>query len=182
MFTLLPSIYFVAVHYIRRWNSPYYYEEENSIKEEEEKQQEQNKSFDTQTQIKPSNDLSLIESDANLLLNTNPPISNDISKQLTRSESPKKNGYLIPTNDEDEQHKTIKLRAKKSHHSSSLLNVERRKTFTGNLTEDDIVYLMNETGFTREQILLWYSDFLVCNRSNLNIKHCHICAAFCVLA
>ena len=33
MFTLLPSLYLVAVHYIRKWHTPYYYEE-NQINEE----------------------------------------------------------------------------------------------------------------------------------------------------
>lgn len=161
MFTLLPSIYLVAVHYIRRWNAPYYYEE-NPARQEEEAEQQQKKSFDIPIQIETSNDALLsIESDGNLLQNT-PQISNDISQQLTRSESSQKNGYLPHTNNDEknDKHKKVKLRAKKSNRSSSLLNVERRKTYTGNLTEDDIVYLMNETGFTREQILLWHSDFL----------------------
>jgi hypothetical protein len=150
MFTLLPSLYLVAVHYIRRWHSPYYYEENNA--------EEEKKIFDT----KPSNDKQLIENiDDTLQSNDQSLISHH--QQLSRSNSLDKNGYLSKvTNDEDDQCK-VKLRAKKSNRSSSLLNTDRRKTYTGDLTEDDIVYLMNETGFNREQILLWHSDFLVCN-------------------
>ncbi|CAF1688819.1 unnamed protein product, partial [Adineta ricciae] len=54
----------------------------------------------------------------------------------------------------------LKLRARKPLRSSSLLNVGRQKTYTNDLSENDIIHLMNETGFTREQILLWHSDFL----------------------
>ena len=39
---------------------------------------------------------------------------------------------------------------------------QRRKTSISELSYDDISYLINETGFTREEILLWYEDFLVC--------------------
>ena len=54
-----------------------------------------------------------------------------------------------------DQLSNVPLRTKKPpNRSSSLLNVERRKTYTNDLTEDDIIYLMNETEFTREQILL----------------------------
>ena len=149
MFTLLPSLYFVAVHYIRRWNTPYYYEEEEEEKKE---------TFDNENQrISLSDDV------------LHPPSNDEGSSTLqslssTRSDSFDQNGYLPNINhDEEHQSKDVKLRAKKSIRSSSLLNVERRKTYTGDLTEDDIGYLMNETDFTREQILLWYSDFLVCN-------------------
>lgn len=38
----------------------------------------------------------------------------------------------------------------------------RRKTSVSELGHDDIAYLINETGFTEEKILLWYGDFLVC--------------------
>jgi hypothetical protein len=38
----------------------------------------------------------------------------------------------------------------------------RRKTSISELSHDDTVYLINETGFTREEIFVWYRDFLVC--------------------
>lgn len=156
MFTLLPSLYFVAVHYIRRWNTPYY--------DEEEKKKD---TFDNENQrISLSDDV--------LHLSPTPSLNDEDSSTLqslssTRSDSFEKNGYLPSINhDEEHQSKDVKLRAKKSIRSSSLLNVERRKTYTGDLSEDDIGYLMNETDFTREQILLWYSDFLVCHPLNPN--------------
>ncbi|CAF1397780.1 unnamed protein product [Adineta ricciae] len=37
---------------------------------------------------------------------------------------------------------------------------QRRKTSISELSYDDINYLINETGFTRDEILLWYEDFL----------------------
>jgi hypothetical protein len=146
MFTLLPSLYLVAVHYIRRWHTPYYYEE-NPINEE--------KTDKIDDILLQNNDQSLINH----------------YQQSSRSNSLDKNSYLSKDNndeDDDDQCK-VKLRTKKSNPSSSLLNAERRKTYTGDLTEEDIVYLMNETGFTREQILLWHSDFLVCNQYFRNI-------------
>jgi len=170
MFTLLPSLYFIAVHYFRQWNSPYYYEENNS--------EEEKKSFDT-NKINENNltndipSIKLIEKydDNNLLQNNNQSLITDY-QQSTRSDLYGNNEYLLKVNnDEDDQYKKIKLRAKDPNRSSSLLNVERRKAFTGDLTEDDILYLMNETGFTREQILLWHSDFLVCNRYHLINKN-----------
>ena len=159
MFTLIPSLYFVAVHYIRRWNTPYYDEEEQKTLASD------------HVSIKISNEKQLIEKcDETLLPNVHETLISN-HQHSTRSNSLEKNGYLPNiNNDEEDQHKKVKLRAKKSNRSSSLLNVERRKTYTGDLTEDDIVYLMNETGFTREQILLWHSDFLVCNRSFPNNK------------
>jgi hypothetical protein len=165
MFTLLPSLYFVAVHYFRQWNTPYYSEDKDS--------EEEKKKIDTNNITKTSNDIQSIElikkCDPILLQNNDTLITND--QQSTRSDFDEQNGYLTKVkNDEDDQYNKVKLREKKTNRSSSLLNVERRRTYTGDLTEDDIVYLMNETGFTREQILLWHSDFLVCNRSNLNTK------------
>lgn len=158
MFTLLPSLYLVAVHYIRRWNTPYYYEEE-----------EEKKTFENEKHVIDVSDDVLPASPPPpvpvLPSSPNPEKSVKFPSSLsTRSDSFEKNGYLPNINhDEENQNKDSKLRAKKPTRSSSLLNVERRKTYTGDLTEDDIGYLMNETEFTREQILLWYSDFLVCN-------------------
>lgn len=37
-----------------------------------------------------------------------------------------------------------------------------RKRLTGELTQKDISYLIKHTGFTEENIRLWYQDFLVC--------------------
>jgi hypothetical protein len=89
MFTLLPSLYFIGVHYFRQWNtsSP---SEENQTK-----------------------------------------VIEKLSKQK------------------------IKTRRKKS-------NYRRRKTSISELSHDEIVYLIKETGFTQEEILAWYDDFLVC--------------------
>jgi hypothetical protein len=93
MFTLLPSLYFIGVHYFRQWKTPYYYEQ-----------------FEKQESISK--------------------ISNDPSQK-------------------------VKIRKKKS-------NYRRRKTSISELNHDDIMYLINETGFTREEIVIWYTDFLVC--------------------
>jgi hypothetical protein len=160
MFTLLPSLYFVAVHYFRRWNAPYYYEHNE---EEEEKKTLDINNIIENCLTKTLNDIKPIETcDNTLLQHDNESIITN-HQSSTPSEILETNGYLSKlTNDEDDQNTKVKLRTKKSNRSSSLLNVERRKTYTGDLTEDDILYLMNETGFTREQILLWHSDFLVC--------------------
>jgi hypothetical protein len=93
MFTLLPSLYFIGVHYFRQWKSPYYYEK-----------------FEKQESISKT--------------------SNDQSQK-------------------------VKTRRKK-------FNYRRRKTSINELNHDDTIYLINETGFTREEILAWYIDFLVC--------------------
>ncbi|CAF0931665.1 unnamed protein product [Rotaria sordida] len=47
----------------------------------------------------------------------------------------------------------IKLHKKRSHR-------RRRKTPLNGLSSDDITYLIKKTGFTRENILAWYEDFL----------------------
>ena len=136
MFTLLPSLYLVAVHYIRKWHTPYYYEE-NRFEEEK-----------TDEKI-------LLENNDQSLTNDSPPSS--------CSNSVDKNGYLPHQSNDEDDPCEVKVPPNKSNRSSSLLNADRRKPYTGDLREDDIIYLMNETGFTREQILLWYSDFLVCH-------------------
>jgi hypothetical protein len=174
MFTLIPSLYFVAVHYFRRWNTPYYYEENHF---EEEKKTFDNNKINENNLTKISNDIQSIElikqCDHILLHNNNnndPSLITDYQKSARLDLYENNRCLLNVNNDEDDQYKKVKVRTKKSNRSSSLLNVERRKTYTGDLTEDDIVYLMNETGFTREQILLWHSDFLVCNRYYLTNK------------
>jgi hypothetical protein len=93
MFTLLPSLYLVGVHYFRQWKGSYY------------------------------------------------------SEQFEKQES-------IPQTSNDQNQK-VKSRKKKS-------NLRRRKTSISELNNDDTIYLINETGFTRETILIWYKDFLVC--------------------
>jgi hypothetical protein len=93
MFTLLPSLYLIGVHYFRQWNAPYYQEQQEEINNNRKK------------------------------------ISNDGN------------------------HK-IKSRKKKSKHL-------RRKTSVSELSHDDVIYLINETGFTQEKIISWYGDFLV---------------------
>jgi hypothetical protein len=94
MFTLLPSLYLIGVHYFRQWNTPYYQEQREEI-------------------------------------------TNNIKKTSHH-----------------ENHK-VKPRRKKSKH-------RRRKTSVSALSHDDILYLVNETGFTQEKIISWYGDFLVC--------------------
>lgn len=159
MFTLLPSLYLVAVHYIRQWKTPYYYEQNG----EEEKCPSHPQSIADQTvsieEVK--------QSKTTVPLLPQPDQSSSSSPDqisLTRSESNETNGYIssnVNSNDEESSSHPVKLRAKRLSRSSSSLNVDRRKTYTGDLSESDIIYLMNETGFTREQILLWHSDFLV---------------------
>jgi len=172
MFTLLPSLYLVAVHCLRRWNAPYYYEEEKTT-------------FDTDytnenNLIKTSNDIPSIElvskCDNTLLQHNNELlITNQQSTRLNICENKE---YLQKVNnDEDDQLNKVKLSPKKPTQSSSLLNVERQKTYTNDLIEDDIIYLMNETEFTREQILLWHSDFLVCKIYYIN-NRIHICFSY----
>jgi hypothetical protein len=39
---------------------------------------------------------------------------------------------------------------------------ERQRALSGEVSNDDITYLVNKTQFTREQILAWHTDFLVC--------------------
>jgi hypothetical protein len=154
MFTLLPSLYIVAVHYFRNWHAPYYYEEETRASVADHHVNENKTSNDIQSpELIPKCDKTLLPHSDDLL------IPHD---QSLRSNLVKKNGYSSHVhNDEDEQLTKAKLRPKKPLRSSSLLNVERHKTYTSDLSEDDLIHLMNETGFTREQILLWHSDFLV---------------------
>lgn len=58
---------------------------------------------------------------------------------------------------ENNSKQKIKIRRKKS-------NYRRRKTSIGELSHDEIVYLIKETGFTQEEILVWYAEFLVCRK------------------
>ena len=155
MFTLLPSLYIVAVHYFRNWNAPYYYEEETSS----------TSAADHVNESKTSPDIPAPEwipkCDKTLLL----PHSDDLlipHERSPRSSLVKINGYSSAVhNDEDDSLTKVNLRPKKPLRSSSLLNVARQKTYTSDLSEDDLIHLMNETGFTREQILLWHTEFLV---------------------
>ncbi|CAF1276313.1 unnamed protein product [Adineta steineri] len=160
MFTIIPSLYLVAVHYFRQWNAPYYYEENN----EEEKKTFDNDTINENNLMKTSNNIQSIESipicDNNLLLQHDKELL-ITKKRSSRSSIGEINGYIPKVNnDEDNQLHKVKLRIKKPIRSSSLLNAERQKTYTNALSEDDIMHLVNETGFTREQILLWHSDFL----------------------
>ena len=63
-----------------------------------------------------------------------------------------------------------KVRKKKSNH-------RRRKTSTSELNQDEIIYLIKETGFTEEEIQLWYADFLVCTNHILSTNIIRILAA-----
>ena len=170
MFTLLPSLYIIAVHYFRQWNAPYYYEENIHAQEEEETKTYRTCSIHEDNHIELATNVQSSKSMPSC--DNNPVLLHDnketliIGEQLTRSNLVKKNGYLSKSNnDEDEQLAKLKLRVRKPLRSSSLLNVGRQKTYTNDLCENDIIHLMNETGFTREQILLWHSDFLVRSQS-----------------
>ena len=170
MFTILPSLYFVAVHYFRRWNVPHYDEQTILPGDEEEKKASNayetyehglsKTSFDKQSLERIEKcDTSLLRSDPT------PPMTDYYSLSRSEFDEKKNSNVLRPSQDEDNRPNQVKLRPKRPDRSSSsslLLNTERRKTYTGELTDDDTVYLMDETGFTREQILLWHSDFLVC--------------------
>ncbi|CAF0784421.1 unnamed protein product [Rotaria sordida] len=162
MFTLLPSLYLVAVHYFRQWNSTYYYYEENN---EEEKTSFNSHNIHDDSNLKQtSKDTSsreLIEKCGDTLLQHNHESLINNRQPCTRSDVNETNSYSSHVNnDEDDQYNKTKSRTIKSRLSSSLLNIERHKAYTGNLDENDMVFLMNETGFTREQILSWHSDFL----------------------
>ncbi|CAF2527423.1 unnamed protein product [Rotaria sp. Silwood2] len=160
MFTLLPSLYLVAVHYFRQWNASYYYEENN----EEEKTSLDSDNIHNNNITQTSKDVSSKElikkCDITLLQHNHESLINN-HQPCTRSVVNETNSCLSHVNnDKDDQCNETKLHTIKPSLSSSLLNIERRKVYTGDLDEDDMVFLMNETGFTREQILLWHSDFL----------------------
>lgn len=168
MFTLLPSLYLVAVHYIRQWKTPYYYEQNR----EEEKCCSYQYSIVDQSSTKTTiEELKPIETTSTLLPQLDQSSSSSPDQiTSTRSESNETNGYILSNvNNHDEENSShpVKLRAKRLSRSSSSLNVDRRKTYTGDLSESDIIYLMNETDFTREQIQRWHSDFLVRSIFNL---------------
>ncbi len=77
------------------------------------------------------------------------------------------NHRFISKIDNDLNHK-IKSHRQKSNH-------RRRKTSISELNHDDIIYLMSKTGFTREEIILWYEDFLVCiYMTNTKEKRCSV--------
>ena len=156
MFTLLPSLYLVAAHYIRRWSTSCSNEEERTI-------------FDTShinekhliTTINDIQSIDLIEKCDNTLLQYNKELltsSKQISNHLDVTEI---NKYV--NHDENNQYNEIDSNIEKLNQFSSLLNTERCKTYNGELDENTMTYLTNETGFTPEQILTWHNDFLVRN-------------------
>jgi hypothetical protein len=57
-----------------------------------------------------------------------------------------------------EQNKSIS----KTYRKVKLHRNRRWKTSIDGLSDDEIIHLINETGLTREKILVWYKDFLVC--------------------
>ena len=57
-----------------------------------------------------------------------------------------------------ESNPRVRSRKKKC---TSVFKIERRKTFTDELLDDDVTFLMKKTEFTREQIVVWHGDFLV---------------------
>ncbi|CAF0823963.1 unnamed protein product [Rotaria sp. Silwood1] len=90
-------------------------------------------------------------------------INDNNIKEIQKDVEPADNQPSIPPNlDESldsisegisDQDHGIKSHKRRSHR-------RRRKTPTIGLNPDDITYLINKTGFTRENILLWYEDFL----------------------
>lgn len=96
MFTLIPSLYLIGVHYFRQWNASLYLNDEENLR----------------PQI-------LIEKSERKVVE-------------------------IPR---------VKSAKKKSHR-------QRRKTSVSELSRADIEYLMKQTGFTEEKILVWYSEYL----------------------
>ncbi|UJR10326.1 hypothetical protein I4U23_014532 [Adineta vaga] len=107
MFTILPILYTISVHYIRKWKTS------DVIEQNDEK--------------------------------TNQPIP-VIFEQIKPCEKYEHTPKL------DHQ---IKPRKKKCDRSR-----RRRKTSLSELNYDDIMYLINETGFTQDEIISWYTDFL----------------------
>jgi hypothetical protein len=158
MFTLLPSLYFVAVHYFRQWNTPYYYE--HSTEEGQDKIESHTIPEDATSRT--SIDNQSIDKHDRMLLQSLQLSTGHYHSSFARSHYDEEYG-CIPTltPDEDNHSNTKKQQKKQLARSSSLINTDRRKMYTGDLTESDITYLMNETEFTREQILLWHGDFLV---------------------
>ncbi|CAF0929003.1 unnamed protein product [Didymodactylos carnosus] len=138
MFTLLPSLYFAATNYIRGWNESIHHE--NYDKKQFD--------YDLIKQKLSYYDVKSLRQDNNIKSETN--VTSQTYVTSENNDNIDKQQYQQQTNT------TVKLRNNKR---GSIL-LERRKTFTGNLTDDDLLYLMNETGFTREQILAWHSDFL----------------------
>ena len=81
-------------------------------------------------------------------------------------------GTTTATTTDDDAHrdrseKVGRIRKKRSHQrrerrqSPPAYRMERRRTFTEELLEDDVNYLIQRTSFTREQIELWHHEFLV---------------------
>ena len=57
----------------------------------------------------------------------------------------------------------VKSTKKKTHRQ------QRRKTSISALSQDDIEYLKKQTDFAEEKILVWYSEYLVSDESNVSI-------------
>ncbi|CAF3632620.1 unnamed protein product [Rotaria socialis] len=166
MFTILPSLYLVATHYFRQWDSSnsYYYEENKN--EEEITISDKNIIHENklpQTQI-PNDNIQTLDSndkyDKTLLPHNHESLVGN-HQSSTRSNAKETDTNLSNVNnDKDDQHDQIKSCTIKPNNSSSRLNDEKPKSFTGDLGKNDMLYLMNETGFSHKDISSWYTDFL----------------------
>jgi len=125
MFTLLPSLYLIGVHYFRQWKASSYDEHVSILKAPYYGEHES---------------LSKVP-------------SYDEHESIPKASYCDEHEFIPKTS--NDQIQKVKTRRKKS-------NNRRRKTSISELSHDDIIYLINETGFTREKILVWYADFLVC--------------------
>ena len=125
MFTLLPSLYLIGVHYLRQWKPSYYC------------QQNGERIFEF------SNNTKKVEQD--------PPVNFD--QQSITSKLYDNHEYISKT--VTGQNHDIKADVTQA--------ISRpRKSSISELADEDIERLINETGFTREDIRAWYEDFLVC--------------------
>ncbi|CAF1123330.1 unnamed protein product, partial [Didymodactylos carnosus] len=151
MFTLLPSLYFAATNYIRSWNPNNYQENYDDNQSENDLIKQKLSHYD----IKPVQQEKLLQYDTNFSPKNIVSVENK-DDQLNSDSIDKQ---------QQQQQTSTNIKLQNNTQSASIL-LERRKTFTGELIDDDLVYLMNETGFTAEQILAWHSDFLQIKDNN----------------
>ncbi|CAF2102538.1 unnamed protein product [Rotaria magnacalcarata] len=166
MFTILPSLYLVATHYFRQCNSSNYCYYEENKNEEEIRISDNNIIHEnkfSQTQI-PNDNIQATDSndkyDKTLLQHNHESLVGN-HQSSTRSNAKETDTNLSNVNnDKDDQYDEIKSSTIKPNNSSSRLNDEKPKSFTGDIGENDMLYLMKETGFGQEHISLLYKDFL----------------------
>ena len=148
MFTIVPSLYLVSLELVRRWKTPSMNPQESST---------------ISSHLNQSISIDLDETISNIDrtdLSATPTVTTDDDSH--RSSMKKANG------DQDRSTRSGKTRKKKSNRLSPVYRMERRRTFTEDLFDDDVTYLLLRTTFTREQIDAWHREFLVSG----SIKHC----------